>query len=258
MKGAVASLAAVTVRAGSATILEGVSASFSAGAVTALIGPNGAGKSTLLRVMDGSQPVASGQVFRWGEAIEPGLSASSLRKIFLSQDHRLEAAFRVEEVAALGRWEETDGGQLSAWVEGALRRVELWERRDQGYLSLSGGERQRVHLARILVQAAGRPGPLLFLLDEPLNHLDPAQVRLVVGILRELRAEGHALVVVLHDLRVVDRIADRVIALKDGRISHDETPREVLRPGALTELFGTLFVADREGSTGELDLGERG
>jgi putative ABC transport system ATP-binding protein len=102
-----------------------------------------------------------------------------------------------------------------------LERVGLSERVDQLASELSGGEQQRVAIARALVKS-----PKLLLADEPTGNLDSVVAEEVMGLLRSLRTDGQAVVMVTHDARMA-AYADRVVFLKDGRIVDEEQIRPV-------------------------------
>ena len=191
-----------------------------AGECLALLGPNGAGKTTLLHTLAGLRAPSVGQVRLAGKpyAAWPALEAARCRGLLVQQQPDQFGASVLETVLIgrhphLGRW-----GWESAADE-ALARQALAEVGLQGFearevLTLSGGERQRVAIATLLAQA-----PQLFLLDEPLNHLDLHYQITTLELFRALiRAQGmqRAVVMVLHDINLAARYADHVILL-DGR-----------------------------------------
>lgn len=101
---------------------------------------------------------------------------------------------------------------------------------DRGVLTLSGGERQRVLLARALVQ-----DPEILVLDEPTNHLD---VRHQVQLLSLLRESGLTVLIVLHDLNLAAAACDRIGVLSQGRLVTAGTPKDVLTPELVQDVFG--------------------
>ena len=213
-----------------------------AGECLALLGPNGAGKTTLLHTLAGLRAPSVGQVRLAGKpyAAWPALEAARCRGLLVQQQPDQFGASVLETVLIgrhphLGRW-----GWESAADE-ALARQALAEVGLQGFearevLTLSGGERQRVAIATLLAQA-----PQLFLLDEPLNHLDLHYQITTLELFRALiRAQGvqRAVVMVLHDINLAARYADHVILL-DGRGGVIAGDREaVLRADLLSQAFG--------------------
>jgi len=160
---------------GPCTVLDGVSACFAAGRVTALLGPNGAGKSTLLGLLSGERRPTRGRGDFDGRPVaswEPRELAR--RRAVLPQAAGLSFPFTVEEVVLLGRAPHLRGGERDediAPCREALRMEDMLPMIGRDYTTLSGGERQRVHLARVLAQAWERRGQAL-LLDEPVAGLD--------------------------------------------------------------------------------------
>jgi energy-coupling factor transporter ATP-binding protein EcfA2 len=182
--------------AGSA-VLQGVSLSGHPGEVVALVGPNGSGKTTLLRTIAGLLAPLSGQVSR-----SPG------RVAYLPQNPMalLHRATVSAEVAWTVRGDppSRDAGALIA--ELGLAGLAERDPRD-----LSTGERQRAALAAVL---AGQPR--VALLDEPTRGMDETARHALCGAVQRLRASGCSIVIATHDKNLVDALADRTIALRDG------------------------------------------
>jgi iron complex transport system ATP-binding protein len=210
----------LVVRRGGRAILDGVSASFSGG-LTAVIGPNGAGKSTLLMALAGLLAPDAGRVTFEGADIA-GVDKRILarRRAYLPQNARCEWPIAVERVVALGLTPVLPAlGELRpgerARVDAMLESCDLTAHRDQPVTTLSGGELARTMLARALVGA-----PELLIADEPVSGLDP---RHALDAMRRLRAhaDGAAVILAIHDIALAAQFADRIVALKDGRIVAD-------------------------------------
>src|SRR5690606_32053062 len=107
--------------------------------------------------------------------------------------------------------------------------------------SLSGGQRQLAGLAQALARR-----PKLVLLDEPTSALDPGYQESVLCILKGIAAEGHVVVAVLHDLDLAARHADRVVALRSGRVAADGSPEMVMTPQLLGDLYGVRAMTMRD------------
>ncbi|WP_187493981.1 ABC transporter ATP-binding protein, partial [Duffyella gerundensis] len=114
-------------------------------------------------------------------------------------------------------------------VTEALDRVEMADRRSQGWQSLSGGERQRVHIARALAQS-----PVEILLDEPTNHLD---IHHQIQLMRLISTLPVTSIVALHDLNHAAMFCDSLIIMQHGRIVASGTPDEVLTESLLMDVF---------------------
>ncbi len=160
------------------------------------------------------------------------------RVAFLPQHLPDVAGLTVRELVRLGRFPWR--GLLGRWraedhaaIDQALAQTDVAHYADHLADSLSGGERQRAWIAMLLAQQS----PLL-LLDEPTSALDLAHQYELMGLLRQLnRDSGRGVVAILHDINLTARHADRVIALKQGRIFFDGSPDELLSGPLLSQLY---------------------
>lgn len=228
----------VTARRGGREVLDAADATFAAGRLTVVIGPNGAGKSTLLEVAAGLLAPASGLV-RLGDTPLADLSLKALaaRRAYLPQNPRVDWPISVERVVALGLSAHLPafGGLPAAWqprVDAALDRFDLVALRDRPATQLSGGELSRVMLARATV---GEPEVLI--VDEPTVGLDPRHALDAGRRLRALADAGCMVIVALHDLDLAARIADDVLAVKDGRVAAHGAVEGVFTDAVLGELY---------------------
>jgi ABC-2 type transport system ATP-binding protein len=180
--------------------------------ITGLLGPNGAGKTTLMRLIAGLQRPSQGDLTVLG--VDPRAHPDVYRRMSLvPEDESLydrEPAIRfVETMARLARVDDP-----AARAATALETVGLTEdaRRELG--KFSKGMRQRAKVAAALVT-----DPEVLLLDEPLNGADPVQRAELIRLFKELGAAGRTLIVSSHVLAEVERMADRVVAMVDGRLA---------------------------------------
>lgn len=232
----------VLVRGGK-RVLDGVSADVPAGALTVALGQNGAGKSTLLNVLAGGVAPDSGEVFCDGAPLKTLRSRElARRRAVLAQSTRSVFDFTAEETVLLGRAPWIDGSETRRDREiaaSALRVVGLAGFENRRLSTLSGGELQRVQIARTFAQGITPTGtPTTFFLDEPLAALDFRHRLEIMHCLRDLARAGNAVFVVLHDLNLSLRFADRVLVMREGKIALAGTPRNVLTPDNLAEVFG--------------------
>ena len=180
--------------------------------VTGLLGPNGAGKTTLMRVIAGLQVPSQGSVSVLGK--DPRKDPSVYQDMTLVPED--EAVYEhltgrqfVELAARLARVDDP-----RSRAQEVLETVELTGAADRALGGYSKGMRQRAKVASALV-----PNPRVLLLDEPLNGADPVQRAQLIRLFKELGAAGRTVVVSSHVLREVERMADRVVAMVDGRLA---------------------------------------
>jgi iron complex transport system ATP-binding protein len=237
-------LARVTIRRGPCPVVDAVSLRLGAGELVGLLGPNGAGKTTLMRAILGLVP-AEGAI-ALGDAPLAALASRrrAHRVAYLPQEREIAWPLAVEALVALGRHpHRSRGAGLSsadrAAVETALARTDASHLRHRPATELSGGERARVLVARALAQDA----PLL-LADEPTAGLDPAHAIGLMETFAGLAAEGHGVLISLHDLALAARHCHRIVLMEAGRIVADGPPEAVLSPERLAATYGvTAHVA---------------
>ena len=202
---------------GEREILRGVHLSLAAGELVAILGVNGSGKSTLLRNLNGILKPQRGTVLVDGRELSAMSKRETAGKMGYLPQKSNGAACTVFEAVMLGRTPHLRwniGGRDMEVVEQAIERLGLSGHARRLTTELSGGELQKVMIARALAQ---EPGVLL--LDEPINHLDIKNQLETMTTLRRLSRElGLLVVVVMHDLGLAVRFADRFIFLHEGRV----------------------------------------
>ena len=237
----------LTVTAGTATLVRSVSFDLVPGGLIALIGPNGAGKTTLLRAALGLVAPAAGQASLAGcdiRRLSPGERAR--RVSYLPQQRPLVWPQAVRDVVALGRFAYGAAlGRLSARdaeaVETAIEVCDLAHLAERSAATLSGGERARMHCARALAAKA----PLL-LADEPVASLDPLHQFQVMELIRAFVNRGGGALIVLHDVGLARRFADRLLWMKDGAVVADGAAADTLCPERLAAVFGVRARVERD------------
>ena len=198
--------------------------------VIGLLGHNGAGKSTLFDLLAGFSSPSQGTVHVLGT--DPRADPTVHARMGLVPDGEglwsFLTARQTVELLARHRGVTSYANAAAA----ALSTVGLTEAADRKVAGFSKGMRQRVRLAQALVH-----DPEVLLLDEPLNGLDPAQRRADVDLVRRLGVEGRTLLVSSHILAEVERMADRVLVVVNGRLVAEGTPagvQELLAQSART------------------------
>jgi putative ABC transport system ATP-binding protein len=202
-------------------VLHDVSLTVAAGELTLLMGPSGSGKTTLLSILAGLLRPSAGTVELCGEPISesPAEAVTRTRRAhlgFVFQTYNLFPALSaLDNVAEILAMKGVAIASARAQAKDALSRVGLADRLHHRPAGLSGGEKQRVAIARAM---AG--DPLLILGDEPTAALDGTTAASVMSLLREQVTPAKSVLLVTHDHRL-ERFADRVIELADGRIHSD-------------------------------------
>ncbi len=212
----------LSVRRGVVDALRRVSLKIGPGSVTAVMGRNGAGKSTLLAALAGQLPATGGRVQLGGGSPDRLAPRDRVRVIGLvPQDPDL--LLYADSVAAECQAADRDFGAPAGTARALLARIAGPVDDDRHPRDLSEGQRLALALSIIL---AGRPQ--IVLLDEPTRGLDYPAKRRLVGVLRELAADGHAVVVATHDVELVADVAHRVVVLAEGEVVADGPTNEVL------------------------------
>ncbi|HET6448408.1 MAG TPA: ATP-binding cassette domain-containing protein [Conexibacter sp.] len=209
---------------GDAAALQGLSLSVADGEVLAVLGPSGSGKSTLLRLLAGLERPSAGAVRVYGEELGklPSRGLARYRSTMLGYADQHYARALAPELTArrlvavqLGL-RGTTGEERLRRADELLERVGLAAKRNRRPTELSGGEQQRVALCAALAHR-----PRVFLADEPTGELDAATADQVYDVLGELvREHGCTTVLVSHDPESA-RIADRIVRIRDGRVSEE-------------------------------------
>ena len=247
------SACAVTVRYDAREVIRDVSFDLREGQIIVLLGPNGAGKTTLIRSLNGSVPLAAGEINLDDKPLEK-LSRRDIAKSIavVAQENETKFPVTVLEFVLAGRFVH---GRVFGWesdadiqaAKSALNACHLAEFEGRLMNELSGGERQRVVLARAIATEAR-----VLLLDEPTANLDLAHQGLMFRLIRE-RCRGRAAsVVITHDLNLAAEFADEIIMLKDGSIYAKGKPSEVLTQQNIDEVYDVQVLLDQNPASGKV------
>lgn len=216
--------------------LRDVSLTIGPGEFVALTGANGSGKTTLAKHFNGLLRPTSGAV-RVGGRDAAGRSISELAHtvgyVFQNPDHQIFLPTVAEEVAFGPRNLGVSGAELEERVEAALALFDLRELRERHPTLLGRGVRRRVALA-----ASYAMQPRLLVLDEPTGGLDQRATDQLMTVLHALVAEGRAVVLITHDMRLVGEHAERMIVLNGGQVRADGLTAEVMTRHALLHEAG--------------------
>ncbi len=239
---------------GETKVLDAVDWRLDGGELCVVVGPNGAGKSTLLKVACGLLP-ASGALLD-GESVASLAPKTRAQKVTLVHQ-QTESVFDYTCLDFVLMGAHARSGRFSfdsdadvAKAEEHLGTMGVGHLAARPFTSISGGESQRVVLARTLMTQAP-----CWLLDEPTASLDPKhQIASLDLVRRHVDADpSHCAAVILHDLNLAARYADRVTIVHDGKVAHDGPVADVLTSDTLSQIYdveivpvpydgGTLFV----------------
>ena len=242
----------VSLKLGTSRVLTGVSIEVAAGTVCALVGPSGAGKSSLLRVLSGELSPVEGRVRMNGRPLQRwSVDELARRRSVMVQPSTMVFDFHVEEVLAMG-WMRNGGRGFKAARKKVVKACRIGHLTGRRFNTLSSGERQRVQFARALLQIWRRRGSALptdggkarferryLLMDEPTSNLDMAHVRLVLRQVRRAGRGNVGVLIVLHDLNLAARVAERVTLLAGGAVAATGSPAEVFTDSTLSSVHGT-------------------
>jgi ABC-2 type transport system ATP-binding protein len=192
--------------------LKGVSLQIEAGEIVALLGPNGAGKTTLISTVCGITTATSGSVRVGGHDIISDFRAARSLVGLVPQEINLEPFEKVMNTVKFSRG-LFGKPQDDAVVEDILRRLSLWEKRDNQIRALSGGMKRRVLIAKALSHE-----PRLLFLDEPTAGVDVELRRDMWEIVAGLKESGVTIVLTTHYIEEAEAIADRIGVIAKGEM----------------------------------------
>ncbi|MFN4191311.1 MAG: manganese/iron ABC transporter ATP-binding protein [Tabrizicola sp.] len=222
------------------TALTDASFAIPTGTITALVGVNGAGKSTLFKAIMGFVPLARGSIRLLGLPVREALRRNLVAYVPQAEEVDWSFPVLVEDVVMMGRYGHMGllrrpSATDRAKVDQALARVGLSDLRHRQIGELSGGQKKRVFLARALAQE-GR----IILLDEPFTGVDVTTEEQIIALLRDLRDEGHVMLVSTHNLGSVPDFCDRTVLVKGTVLAHGPTETTFTRAN-LERAFGGVL-----------------
>ncbi len=212
------------------------------GKITSIIGPNGSGKTTLVNLLSGLVPRSSGAILVGGVCLKQGhaseVASYGITRTF--QEVRLFNQMSVldnllvalTERNVFGALFEKHGEFHLKRCEELLGKINLLEKRHEQAGDLSYGQRKLLEIARALAMNAE-----IHLLDEPFAGLFPEMVKIIVGILKELRQEGKTVILIEHNMDLIRELSDQVIVLDGGKFLVEGAPREVLERREVIEAY---------------------
>jgi len=229
--------------------VDKLSISFEPGRITGIIGPNGSGKSTLVNTLTGLVSIDGGSVVIAG--------AESLTKIFSYEVPFYGMTRTFQDVRLFEQMPVLDNvlvvlTQRSIWTslfekhsnlhleraEEVLRKVGLWEKRNELARNLSYGQRKLLEIARMLAMIHSGHGDIeIIFFDEPYAGLFPEMLKIVEKVMRELRDQGKAIVLIEHNMDLIRALSDYLYVLDAGQLIAEGKPEEVLARKDVIEAY---------------------
>lgn len=207
-------------------VLKNISTTIDEGEVVAVIGPSGSGKSTFLRCLNLLEKPNGGTItIKDKEITKAKTNTLKVREnigMVFQHFHLFPHKTVLENIMYAPvnvKKESKQAAQEKA--EELLRKVGLFEKRNDYPNRLSGGQKQRVAIARALAM-----NPEIMLFDEPTSALDPEMVKEVLQVMKELVKTGMTMVIVTHEMGFAKEVADRVLFMDEGMIVEDGNPKE--------------------------------
>lgn len=220
-----------------------LSLSFERGRITSVIGPNGSGKSTLINLLTGFIPFDAGEIViahslhftrvKSHEVAGLGITRSFQDVRLFEQMPVLDNVLVVlTERSVWGSLFERHGKLHLAKAEEVLQRVGLWDKRHALAKNLSYGQRKLLEIARVLAM-----NPDIIFFDEPFAGLFPEMLKVVVSVMKELRAAGKTQILVEHNMELIRELSDHVVVLDSGELLAEGEPSEVLAKKEVIEAY---------------------
>ncbi|MEM6463864.1 MAG: ABC transporter ATP-binding protein [Pseudomonadota bacterium] len=197
---------------GGHTALDAVSLHIRKGEILALLGPNGAGKTTLISIICGISKASSGSIRVGGFDVERDYRKSRSLIGLVPQEISLEPFETVTKTVNLSRG-LFGKPKDSDYVSNVLKRLSLWDKRDDQIVTLSGGMKRRVLIAKALSHE-----PRVLFLDEPTAGVDVELRKDMWDIVRSLQADGVTIILTTHYIEEAESIADRIGIIDNGKI----------------------------------------
>lgn len=215
--------------------LRGVSFDIKQGEIVAIVGQNGAGKSTLSKLLVGLQKPTAGEMTMFGRSAKRWKVqelANHIALVFQNPEHQFLCDTVREELAySLLAQGVDDAEVVNKRVEEMLARLDIADAADSHPFSLSAGAKRRLGVATMLIGGSAK----LLIVDEPTYGQDRRLTERLIQLINKLREEGIAVLMITHDMRLVDAHIDRAIVMANGEKIFDGSPNELFQSPGLIE-----------------------
>ena len=211
---------------GNTLVLDGVSLEIKKGEVCAILGPSGCGKSTFLRCINGLENINEGKIiFKQKDIHQNKTDWRNIRQKIgmVFQNYELFPHLSVLETIILAptKVQKRSKDEAISQAIKLLNRVGLEHKKDAYPKELSGGQKQRVAIVRALCMK-----PEIMLFDEVTASLDPEMVKEVLEVIKELAMQGMTMILVTHEMKFAQKVADKIVFFDKGKIVEIATPQD--------------------------------
>ena len=224
---------------GDIPVLKNVSFSANDGELLAVLGPNGVGKSTLFKCILGLLSGYTGRAIVNGQDCSK-LSSRQLSQLiaYIPQSHYPSFNYSMLDMVLMGVTSQlstfsSPGKEHKKQAEKAMEQLGILHLKDRGYTHVSGGERQLALIARAIVQNAK-----VLIMDEPASNLDYGNQMRVIQEVKRLTSEGYTIIESTHNPDQAFMSADRILAIYNGTVIADGTPKDVINSDLIKALYG--------------------
>jgi len=226
-----------------------LSIAFEAGKVTGIIGPNGSGKSTLINTLTGMIPLDAGEIIIAGAQRLQKIKAYEVATFGMTrtfQDVKLFEQMPVLDnilvvLTERSVWRSLFEKHSAFHLEKAgevLKKVGLWEKRHELAKNLSYGQRKLLEIARVMAMIHCGVGDInVIFLDEPFAGLFPEMIKIVTAVMKELRDQGKAVILIEHNIDLIRELSDHIYVLDSGELLAEGKPGEVLARKDVAEAY---------------------
>jgi ABC-type branched-subunit amino acid transport system ATPase component len=235
----------LTVRFGTNRIINSLKLEVQSGQALGIIGPNGCGKTTLFNAISGFVPCFNGSIF-WGQHQLENLAAHQRASLGIARVFQNSGVFKeltVAENMIIALESKSKGlNPIFSWgsrykkykaeAKAILEEVKLDTKLEEKAASLSGGQLRLLEISRAVAFGAD-----LFLLDEPTAGVSPKMKDEVVAAVKRLSLLGKTILIIEHDINLIDRFCEKVVVLDAGQVVLEGTPMEVRQNPALQEVY---------------------
>lgn len=222
--------------------IDDLSLQIEQGKITGIVGPNGSGKTTLINLLTGISNIGGGNVLISGIKLK---NMKPYEVVFFGMTRTFQTIRLFEQMTVLdnvligmtkrnifGAFFEKHQDYHLKQAQEILKKVDLWEKRNQLAVNLSYGQRKLLEIARALATQAR-----VFLLDEPFAGLFPEMRKIIISIIKELREEEKTIVLVEHNMDLIRELCDEIIVMDSGKLLAQGAPNETLAEARVVQSY---------------------